>query len=131
MLGIPVEMVQFLLELLLKQIFLAVHHDFHWLLIATKLLTAKLHSLYVKESESEILESLGSELGVGNFGKVGDGSRSWIFYLRLRNSAEKKTQAVLKQIPLKLDTDESWNISRPYCLTHNVNISFGYDQQQL
>ena len=29
-LGIPVEMVQFLLKLLLKQRFLAVHHDFHW-----------------------------------------------------------------------------------------------------
>jgi len=28
-LGIPVEMVQFLLKLLLKQGFLAVHHDFH------------------------------------------------------------------------------------------------------
>jgi len=29
-LGIPVEMVQFLLKLLLKQIFLSVYHDFHW-----------------------------------------------------------------------------------------------------
>ena len=28
-LGIPVEMVQFLLKLLLNQSFLAVHHDFH------------------------------------------------------------------------------------------------------
>jgi len=28
-LGIPVEMVEFLLKLLLKQIFLAVYHDFH------------------------------------------------------------------------------------------------------
>ena len=28
-LGIPVEMVRFLLKLLLKQRFLAVHHDFH------------------------------------------------------------------------------------------------------
>ena len=28
-LGIPVEMVQFLLKLFLKQSFLAVHHDFH------------------------------------------------------------------------------------------------------
>ena len=49
-LGIPVEMVQFLLELLLKQRFLAVYHDFH----------AKFHSFYVKESESEFLE-----VGVG------------------------------------------------------------------
>jgi len=29
-LGIPVEMVQFLMKLLLKQRILAVHHDFHW-----------------------------------------------------------------------------------------------------
>ena len=28
--GIPVEMVQFLLKLLLEQRFLAVHHDIHW-----------------------------------------------------------------------------------------------------
>jgi len=33
-----------------------VYHDFHWVLVAIKLLTGKLHSLYVKESESEILE---------------------------------------------------------------------------
>ena len=49
-------MVKFLLKLLLKQIFLAVYHDFHWLFFATKLLTANLHSCYAKESESEILE---------------------------------------------------------------------------
>ena len=72
-LGIRVEMVQFISRLLLKQRFLAVHHDFHRLLIATKLLSAKLHWLYVK----------GSGVGVGNFGKLGVGSR--IFYLRLRN----------------------------------------------
>jgi len=30
-LGIPVETVQFYLKLLLKQIFLALHHDFHWI----------------------------------------------------------------------------------------------------
>ena len=29
-LGISLEMVQFLLKLLLKQMFFAVHHDFHW-----------------------------------------------------------------------------------------------------
>jgi len=34
-------MVQFLLKLLLKQRILIVHHDFHGLLGATKLLTAK------------------------------------------------------------------------------------------
>ena len=50
-LGIPVEMVQFLMKLLLKQRIQAVYHDFHWLLLATKLFTAKLHSLYVKGSE--------------------------------------------------------------------------------
>jgi len=75
-LGIPVEMVQFLLTLLLKQRFLAVHHDFHWLLIATKLLTAKLHSLYVKESE--LLAKLGRSR---KFWK----GLSRIFHLRLRN----------------------------------------------
>jgi len=52
-LGIPVEMPQFPFKLLLKQRFLATYHDLHWLLIATKLLTAKFHSLYVK---SGILE---------------------------------------------------------------------------
>jgi len=36
-------MVQFLLKFLLKLRILAVYHDFHWLLVATKLLTAKLH----------------------------------------------------------------------------------------
>jgi len=41
---------------LLKQRILAMYHDFQWLLVATKLLTAKLHSRYVKELESEILE---------------------------------------------------------------------------
>ena len=49
-LGIPVEMVQFLLKLVLKEIILAVFYDFHWVLVTTKLLTAKLHSLYNKES---------------------------------------------------------------------------------
>ena len=39
-----------------------VYHDFHWLLVATKLLTAKLYSLYAKESESEILKRLVSEI---------------------------------------------------------------------
>ena len=50
-LGISVEMVQFLLELSFEQRILAVHHDFHWLLVATKLLTAKLHSRYAMASE--------------------------------------------------------------------------------
>jgi len=54
------------------------------MLVATKLLTAKFHSLYVKESESEILERL--ELS-RKFWKVRSWSRSWTFYLRLRNVA--------------------------------------------
>ena len=44
------------MKFLLQQIILAVYYDFHWVLVATKLLKAKLHSLYVKELESEILE---------------------------------------------------------------------------
>jgi len=53
---------EFLLKLLLTQRILAVYHDFHWVLVATKFLTVKCHSLYVKESgilensELEILE---------------------------------------------------------------------------
>jgi len=43
---VPAEMVRFISKLLLKQRILAVHHDFHWLLVATKLLTAKRHALY-------------------------------------------------------------------------------------
>ena len=56
--GTPVEMVQFLLKLSLKQIIIAVYHDFHWLLVATKLLAVRLHSRYVTESVSDILERL-------------------------------------------------------------------------
>ena len=41
-------MVQFLMKHLLKQRISAVHHDFHLLLVATKMLTVKLHSVYVK-----------------------------------------------------------------------------------
>jgi len=57
-------MVQFLLVLLLKQIILAVYHDFHWLLAATKLLATKRQSRFVKESES------GVGVGFRNFGKI-------------------------------------------------------------
>jgi len=45
-----------------SQRILAVYHDFHWLLVSTKLLTAKLHSRYVEESESEILERSESDI---------------------------------------------------------------------
>ena len=51
-----VDMVQFLLKCLCKLRFIAVYLGFHWLLVATKLLTAKLHSCYAMESESDILE---------------------------------------------------------------------------
>ena len=54
-LGISLEMVQFLLKFLLKQIFCCAPR--FWLI-----LIAKRHSLYVKESESEILERSVSEL---------------------------------------------------------------------
>ena len=67
--SVPVEMVRFLLKFLLKLRILAVYHDFHWLLVATKLLTAKLHSCYAKESKSGV----GGGVGIGNFGKVGVG----------------------------------------------------------
>jgi len=48
-LGIPVEMVQFLLKLLLKQISCCAPRF-------PLILTVKFHSFYVKESESKILE---------------------------------------------------------------------------
>ena len=73
-LGIPVEMVQFLMKLLSKQRILALYRDFHWVFVATKFLTAKLYSLYVKESE--ILERSESEIWKGRsrkFGKAGVG----------------------------------------------------------
>jgi len=66
------------MKLLLKQRILAVYHDFHWVLVATKFLAAKLHPLYVKESE--ILER--SELE-WKFWKGWSWSQT--FYLRLRN----------------------------------------------
>jgi len=59
---IPVEVVQFLLKLWLKQRFLAVYHDFHW---SSQPI---FHSLYVKESEIlgrsewDILEWLESDI---------------------------------------------------------------------
>jgi len=58
--GIPVEMVQFLLKLLVKQRILAVYHGFRWMLVAAKLWTVKLHSCYAKESE--ILKSSESDI---------------------------------------------------------------------
>ena len=71
-LGIPVEMAQFLLKLLLKQMSCCAPEF-------PLFLTAIFHSVYVKESESEILER--SESGIGNletrsrkFWKIGVGS---------------------------------------------------------
>jgi len=63
--GIPAEMVQFILKLFLKQIILVVYYDFHWVLGAMKSLTAKLHSLYVKEWVMEISRKVG--VGVEHF----------------------------------------------------------------
>jgi len=43
------------MKLLLKQIS-SVYHDLQWVFAGTKFLAAKLRSLFIKESESEILE---------------------------------------------------------------------------
>jgi len=67
---IPVEMVQFLLKLLLKHISCcAPRFPF--------ILTAKLHSLYVKESESGILERSESEILKSLSGKFWKGWIQW------------------------------------------------------
>jgi len=68
-LRIPVELVQFLMKLLLKQRILAVYHDFHWVLVATKFMVAKLFIHFVLRSRK--------------FWK--DRSWSQTFYLRPRN----------------------------------------------
>jgi len=56
-------MIQFLLKFLTKQRILAVHHDLHWLLVATKLLTANfIHVMLMGQSrESEIFDRSESE----------------------------------------------------------------------
>jgi len=84
---VHVEMVQFLLKLLLKQRIVAMRHDFHWLLVATKLVTAKLHSCYVKDSEFKILER-------SEWEKVG--RSSWTFYFRLSNLETNNVKFCLK-----------------------------------
>jgi len=76
-------MIQFLLKFLLKPRILAVYHAFHLLLVATKLLTAKLHPRHVKESVSEILEAR---------------CRSRTFYHRL---SLLRAQRLIEQPPLK------------------------------
>jgi len=75
-LGIPVEMVQFLLKLLLKQRFLAVHHDFHC--FKTNFITFMLRSLSRKFWKGR---SRSRKFWKGR-------RRSRIFYLRLRNPEE-------------------------------------------
>jgi len=67
-------MVHFLLKLLLKQRILAVHHDFRWLMVATKLLTVKLHVMWKIRSR-----------------KFWKGQRIRTFYPRLRNPADNTT----------------------------------------
>jgi len=59
---VPVETVQFLLQLLLKQKIFATYHHFARLVVNNFVLTGKLHSLYVKELE--ILERSESELDI-------------------------------------------------------------------
>ena len=73
-LGIPIEMVQFLLKLLLNQRFRAVHHDFH--------------CFQQPNFIPFMLRSGSRKFWKGQSGKywtIGVGSRSRIFYLRLRN----------------------------------------------
>ena len=55
------------------------HYVFQGLLVATQLLTAKFHSLYVKETES------GVGVGVGNFGKVAHSTSSSAILARAEN----------------------------------------------
>ena len=72
---------------------LAVHHDFHRLLVATRslpLLTAKLHSRYVKEPKSKILERSESE----NFGSE---ESDLDIYLRFRNPAMSRSPGSHRQ----------------------------------
>ena len=45
----------------------SMYHDFHWLLVATKLLTAKLHSCYVKGAGVEYFTSDSTTLPTTNF----------------------------------------------------------------
>jgi len=52
-LGIPVEMVQFLLKLVLKQRILAVYHNFHWVQVPRKLLTANFIHLMLRNQSRE------------------------------------------------------------------------------
>jgi len=67
-----------------------VHQDFHWLIIATKLLTAKLHSLYVKESESgvrvghfwNVVVGVGVGYSTSNSGTLVDSEVFWILCCR-------------------------------------------------
>jgi len=78
--GIPVEMVQFLLKLFLNQIILAVYHNFHWVLIATKLLTAKLHSLNVNTLASAKIRGFSGKKRVNACGFAWEFLRSGMLY---------------------------------------------------
>jgi len=53
-------------ESLLKHIILAAHHDFHWLLVATKIFSAKLHAYYAKQLEAGILKRSESDISPPN-----------------------------------------------------------------
>ena len=83
---------------------LAAHHDFHRLLVATKSFTAKLHSRYVKESVSKILEAR---------------SRNRTFYLRLSNLAVYLIHS--KQVEIKV-----WLLYRGGPMSKADNYHAGY-----
>jgi len=86
-LGIPVEMVQIFIKLLLKQRIIPVYHDFHWVLVATKFLTAKHHSFMLKSPSRQFLKGR-SRGGSRKFWKSRSWSKSRTFYLRRLSPAQ-------------------------------------------
>ena len=102
-LGIPVEMAQFLLKRLLKQRFIAGHHDIHWFLqpnFSPFMLRSR-----SRESQSRVaVENLVSRVRVGSrkFWK----GRSQIFFLRLRNPDIK--QIIVHVITLGVSPGLFW-----------------------
>jgi len=83
------------------------------------ILTAKFHSLYVKESKSEILErsEYGSrkfwEVGVGNFGKVGVGVG--VGYCTSDSATLVRTIRIIRALPLRRNYRISTRRRRPVC----------------
>jgi len=85
--GIPIEMVQFLLKLLLKTEISCFAPGF------PLILTAKFHSHHVKESESEMLERSESKILESRSWKFWKG-RNWsrTFYHRLHNPGNRSKE---------------------------------------